>query len=99
MAEGVTSEAPVVAGEAAMEGPTFERFARLLVASLPVIPPAPLSAGDRLADLGLTSFGIVQFVVALEDAFEVDFPDEMITALTFASVGSLWEALRPLLDD
>src|SRR4051812_33565960 len=67
------------------------------------LPPATqavkLSADDTLFGLGLDSFGTVELLVAIEAEFAVSFPDEALTAETFATVGSLWSTLSRLLDD
>ncbi|MDW5324880.1 phosphopantetheine-binding protein [Plantactinospora sp. KLBMP9567] len=75
--------------------PAFEEVLR---AHLPeTTTDVPLSATDTLFELGLDSFGTVELLVALESGFDVSFPDEALTAETFATVGSLWAALSELL--
>ncbi|WP_433697151.1 phosphopantetheine-binding protein [Nocardiopsis sp. CA-288880] len=75
---------------------TFERYAAVLRPLLPYLGDEPVDRGMSLTDLGLDSFGIVQALVELEAEFGVEFPDDRLTAETFASVGSLWEALASL---
>ena len=54
-------------------------------------------AGD--ADLyaaGLTSHASVTVMLGCEDAFDVEFPERMLTKATFASVDSITAALAEL---
>lgn len=53
------------------------------------------SAAD-LYELGLTSHASVNVMLALEDAFDVEFPDELLRKSTFASVGAIHSALTEL---
>jgi acyl carrier protein len=71
----------------------FEHFERILRANLPVAVPGRLHPAGRLADFGLDSLLLIQLVVQLEEAFEVDIPDELLTARTFETVDSLWTVL------
>lgn len=61
--------------------------------------PADLeSLGDE-ADLyqaGMTSHASVNLMLALEAAFDVEFPDSMLKRTVFQSVSSINEALRTL---
>jgi acyl carrier protein len=50
----------------------------------------PLTAELVLADHGLDSLRRVSLLVALEDGFEVTFPDELLAGNTFHTTGSLW---------
>jgi acyl carrier protein len=45
---------------------------------------------------GLTSLATVNVMLALEDRFEVEFPDSMLSRKTFASVESIAEAVAQL---
>lgn len=65
---------------------------------------ARLSAAiDSLADdgdlyaAGLTSLTTVNLMLALEDHFDVEFPDKMLGRKTFESIQSLSEAIEELL--
>ena len=49
-----------------------------------------------LYELGLTSHASVNVMLALEDAFDIEFPDELLRKSTFASVGSIRSALTEL---
>lgn len=52
-----------------------------------------LSDDDDLYAAGLTSHASVNLMLALEDEFDVEFPDAMLRKSTFASVRSIREAL------
>lgn len=61
--------------------------------------PVDVAGLDRGADLytaGLTSHASVNVMLGLEDAFDVEFPDEMLRKSTFESIASIEEALRRL---
>ncbi|MEO6525520.1 MAG: acyl carrier protein [Gemmatimonadaceae bacterium] len=59
------------------------------------LPPGSDSLPDD-ADLyqaGLTSHASVNLMLALEDEFEVEFPDSMLLRRTFESVNAIADAL------
>ena len=58
-----------------------------------------LAADADLYSAGLTSHATVNVMLALEDAFDVEFPDAMLRKSTFGSVQSLRVALEQLLSD
>ncbi len=57
-------------------------------------------AVDGLADdadlhaAGLTSFGSVEVMMALEEAFGIEFPDRMLNRRNFASIAAIENAVR-----
>ncbi|WP_371053898.1 acyl carrier protein [Rhodococcus gordoniae] len=55
-----------------------------------------LDSTADLYELGLTSHASVNVMLALEDAFDVEFPDELLRKSTFASVGAIRSALTEL---
>jgi acyl carrier protein len=55
-----------------------------------------LGDNDDLYALGLTSHASVELMLALEDEFDVEFPERMLKRSTFASITSLHEALQEL---
>jgi acyl carrier protein len=57
---------------------------------------APLTAQSDLYDAGMTSFDSVQLMLALEDAFSVEFPERMLNRKLFSSIESIEAALREL---
>ena len=58
------------------------------------------SVGDDedLYRLGLTSHATVNVMLALEDAFDVEFPDVMLRKATFQSVAAMRSAVHELAD-
>lgn len=46
-----------------------------------------------LYELGLTSHASVNVMLALEDSFDIEFPDELLRKSTFASVKAIEDAL------
>lgn len=72
-------------------------FEKLLKPHLPFAADGPLEPGDDLAGLGLDSMSIVQLLADIEDEFGVELPDDILNEATFATVGSLWQALAELL--
>ena len=57
---------------------------------------ATLSDEDDLYRAGLTSHASVNLMLALEDAFDVEFPERMLRRQTFESISSIHEAIGEL---
>ncbi len=57
---------------------------------------AMLSDLDDLFGAGLTSLSTVTVMLALEDTFETEFPELMLSRRTFTSIESICEALTEL---
>jgi acyl carrier protein len=55
-----------------------------------------LADGDSLYEAGMTSHASVNVMLALEDTFDVEFPDEMLKRSVFESVASIADALQQL---
>lgn len=61
--------------------------------------PAPareLGVNSDLYELGLTSFAAVRIMLALENAYGVQFPEHMLRRRNFASIGAIVACLREL---
>jgi acyl carrier protein len=56
----------------------------------------PLPIDVKLVELGLDSLGAVNLVLDLEDTFDIEFPDAMLTEATFDTARSLCDSLREL---
>lgn len=56
-----------------------------------------LGVEDDLFDRGLTSFQSVQVMMAIEQRFDVEFPDALIRKETFQTVGRIASAVGTLL--
>ncbi len=59
---------------------------------------ATLANDSDLYAAGLTSLTTVNLMLALEDHFDVEFPDKMLGRKTFESIHSLSEAIEELLN-
>jgi acyl carrier protein len=60
------------------------------------VPVAELTDDSDLYLAGLTSLATVGVMLALEEAFDIEFPDALLTRRTFGSIGSLASAVRTL---
>lgn len=69
-------------------------FQEILRTHLPYADSGDLTAQNELASLGLDSMGVMRLLADLEDAYEIELPDDILNEETFATVGSLWQALR-----
>lgn len=61
--------------------------------------PVGASSLDSDADLfnaGMSSHASVSVMLALEDRFDFEFPDQMLTRDVFASIGAISAAVREL---
>jgi acyl carrier protein len=55
-----------------------------------------LADDDDLYQAGMTSHASVNLMLALEDAFEIEFPDRMLRRSVFESVAAIHAALTEL---
>jgi len=71
---------------------------RAMVASMNLLPvPVDgLSDQDNLFDAGMTSFGSVQLMLAIEEALDIEFPNSLLTRKTFATLGDLTSAVEQI---
>ena len=58
-----------------------------------------LSDGQDLYAAGLTSFAAVQLMLALEDSFDVEFPETMLNRRSFASVEAIASCIHQLVPE
>ena len=56
-------------------------------------PPSMLADDADLYGAGMTSFATVQLMLALEEAFDVEFPENRLNAKTFTSIATIRSAL------
>ena len=59
-------------------------------------PVGSLKDDSDLYNAGLTSLATVGLMLALEEEFDVEFPDSMLSRKTFSSIESISEALEDL---
>ncbi|PWC42852.1 acyl carrier protein [Azospirillum sp. TSO22-1] len=57
---------------------------------------AALSDGDDLYAAGLTSHGSVNLMLALEERFDIEFPEQLLRRRTFESIAAIREAVTGL---
>lgn len=55
-----------------------------------------LSASQSLYEAGMTSHATVKVMLGLEDAFDVEFPDELLERSVFDQVDSIVSAIEKL---
>ena len=55
-----------------------------------------LKVSDDLYNAGLTSLATVGLMLALEDEFDIEFPDSMLSRKTFSSIESILDAIEEL---
>lgn len=55
-----------------------------------------ISDTSDLYEAGMTSFGSVQLMLALEESFDVEFPERMLNRRLFSSIATIHAALAEL---
>ena len=60
------------------------------------VPVDTVGDDDDLYDLGMTSFASVQLMLALEEAFDIEFPEHMLNRKTFQSIASIDRSIGEL---
>ena len=60
---------------------------------------ATLGDGADLYGAGLSSHAAVNVMIALEDVFDIEFPDRLLRQSTFASVDAIRAALDEVTDE
>lgn len=64
--------------------------------------PGGIGGLDDTSDLyeaGMTSFASVQLMLALEEAFDIEFPERMLNRRLFSSVSTIASALDELVTE
>jgi acyl carrier protein len=59
---------------------------------------ANLGSSADLYAAGLSSFASVQVMLALEEAFDVEFPDSLLNRKTFRNIDAITAAIAQLLE-
>lgn len=84
---------------AATASPPAERVRKVLFSVLGTSVDASRVGPDTdLWDAGMDSLLSVSLLVALEDEFDVEFPDELLTRETFSSVDRITAAVGTLVE-
>lgn len=58
-----------------------------------------LGTDDDLFEAGLSSHASVNVMLALEDEYDIEFPDEALKKATFATIDNLAAVVAKLVDD
>ncbi len=74
----------------------IEKIRELVAAHAGLPGGAELDVDTDLYRVGMKSFASVQLMLALEEAFEIEFPEEMLNRATFRSIGSIQRAVASL---
>jgi len=61
------------------------------------VDPRQIDTEDDLYEFGLTSHASVNVMLALEDEFDVEFPDEVLKKSTFSSIQSIEAVVAELI--
>ena len=74
---------------------------RQVIATFAKLPVDVAALGDRddLYRAGLTSHASVNLMLALEDEFDIEFPERMLKRQTFESVQSILDAIDDLVSE
>ncbi|MEQ1855841.1 MAG: acyl carrier protein [Longimicrobiales bacterium] len=77
---------------------TYHTQVREILATHGRLPVDVAQLGDDsdLYDAGLTSLITVNLLLAVEDHFDVEFPDELLSRKTFQSINALAQAVEGL---
>jgi acyl carrier protein len=62
------------------------------------VDPATLEPADDLFEAGMSSHASVNVMLGLEDRFDIEFPDSMLTRSSFSSIGAIAGAVTHLQD-
>ena len=81
-----------------IEGTELIDSIREIVGSYGQLPVRMEAVGleSDLFDLGMTSHATVNVMLALEETFDVEFPEELLTRETFESVAAMASVVRQL---
>ncbi|WP_329161501.1 phosphopantetheine-binding protein [Streptomyces anulatus] len=78
---------------------TSEMILRLIRSQIPdIFAERPLSEDADLWQAGMDSLSSVAVVVAVEEEYDVEFPDELLTREVFSSAAAISAAVRGLVD-
>ncbi|WP_271221616.1 phosphopantetheine-binding protein [Streptosporangium carneum] len=77
-----------------------ESFTTLLRRHCRELPPERALTEDlSLVELGVDSLQVVELIMAIEDRFGIEFPEELLVPESFASPGALWNVLEKLVSE
>lgn len=73
-----------------------DEFVGLLRPHLRFAETIAITDESSLQDLGLDSMHAVELLFAIEDAYDLEFPDELLNHETFRTAGTLWDVIVEL---
>ena len=79
-----------------MSNETIEKICELIRSHAGLPEGVTFDHDTDLYRAGMKSFSSVQLMLALEDAFEIEVPDDLLTRETFRSPAALHEAVAAL---
>ena len=91
---------PALGDEIAEEAASMDTVIREILAESGwlAVDVASLSATDDLYAAGLTSHGSVNLMLALEERFDIEFPEHLLRRRTFESIAAIRTAVAALRD-
>lgn len=63
------------------------------------VPVGEISDAADLYEAGLSSFASVQLMLALEEEFDIEFPETYLNRKTFSSISAIADALSDITKD
>jgi acyl carrier protein len=73
---------------------TVEDAVRKIVEKCMSMPDLDLEPDTDLWDAGITSVQIVRVMIAVEDEFEIELPEQVLNRATFSTVQSIAQVVR-----
>ena len=74
----------------------IEETVKSVIGALKIVDVSRICADADLFDAGMTSHASVKLMLALEDAFDIEFPDEMLQREFFSSVSSISQCVAKI---
>ena len=75
---------------------SIEETVKSVITSLDILDAQRISVDADLFDAGMTSHASVKLMLALEDEFDLEFPDEMLQREFFSSIGRISECVTQI---
>jgi acyl carrier protein len=77
----------------------LDQIRELVVAHAGLPADVVLDEDTDLYRAGMKSFSSVQLMLALEETFDIEFPEDMLNRATFRSIGAIQRAVASLSPD
>ena len=84
--------------ESLMQGAAVDEILRSIVTKVAKLPATSdvLGRDDDLFDRGLTSFACVQLMLSVEETFDIEFPDALMSRQSFTSLAKLASTIEQI---